>query len=215
MTLERPRSEHSDRTSGEDRFHPAFWVFLAGCSFLAVGYLAFIGHLAPGLHIDETCQSAGQPLDDEYRQQAVHSQLFPISYPCNEQFNLVPWWINPLIALLTTVFTTVCAVATVTFVLTFTRRIIASCGDRHQRARTPWSQRLPRTGPSHWIGIAICALVAIPVIYVGAYLLTGFSAIPWWANALIILAASLFAVASLLAVVTSLVQRRQARRGTR
>lgn len=24
---------------------------------------------------------------------------FPISYPCTEDFNLVPWWVNPLLVI--------------------------------------------------------------------------------------------------------------------
>ncbi|GAA4770233.1 hypothetical protein [Citricoccus nitrophenolicus] len=210
MTRGSIQAERSARMLGDEPFPPAFWLFLAVCSFLAGGYLALVGHFAPGLHIDETCRSAGQSLDDEYRQHVVHSQVFPISYPCNEQFNLVPWWINPLIALLATV----CAVVTVMFVVTFTRRTITWCRNRHKRVRVPWPQRLRRIGPSRWISIAIWALVAIPAFHVGAYLLTRFSVTPWWANALIILAVSVFAVAALFAVVTSLAEWWEIRRET-
>jgi hypothetical protein len=63
----------------------------------------FQGVAAGGLDVAEACElDAGQPYDHEYRSQHAHEQLqlFPLTTKCNAEYDLVPAWTNPALAIL-------------------------------------------------------------------------------------------------------------------
>ncbi len=84
------------------------WARLAwGAALVASPFLLaiafFVGIFAGGHEIDETCASAGQPIDEQYR--AEHwrepGRLFPLHNKCNADYDLVPAWVNPTIVIVT------------------------------------------------------------------------------------------------------------------
>lgn len=92
---------------------------LAMVSFFVSLFALFVGHASPKLHIAKTCRFAGHPIDDEYRSTVDSGRFFPVSYPCTEDFNLVPWWVNPLVVLAALV----CIVSAALFMRTLVRII--------------------------------------------------------------------------------------------
>lgn len=97
---------------------PLTWVGLAFGSFIAAACTFFIGAWAGGHEIDETCAARGQMYDEFYRSENWRepSQLFPMHNKCNADFDLVPFWVNPALA--------VFAVLAVAFVGAFISSIV-------------------------------------------------------------------------------------------
>jgi hypothetical protein len=77
------------------------WLGLSFLSFLAIGVTYFIGIFAPGKDIDETCASAGQVLDENYRAQNWQepSRFFPLHDKCNAGYDMIPAWVNPALVI--------------------------------------------------------------------------------------------------------------------
>ncbi|MGW8062172.1 hypothetical protein ACVV2G_07800 [Streptomyces ziwulingensis] len=84
--------------------HPRTWLALGvacvstGVGGFAVAYLT--GILSGGLDVEEACvHGHGVRYDDAYR--GAHAQefsrWFPLHSKCNEDFDLVPFWVNPAI----------------------------------------------------------------------------------------------------------------------
>ncbi|QWB24433.1 MULTISPECIES: hypothetical protein [Streptomyces] len=81
---------------------PGTWLTLgAACVSTGVGGFAvayLTGILSGGLDVEEACvHGHGVSYDDAYRE--AHAQefnrWFPLSSKCNENFDLVPAWVNP------------------------------------------------------------------------------------------------------------------------
>ncbi|TLM86283.1 hypothetical protein FDW83_00515 [Pseudarthrobacter sp. NamE2] len=72
----------------------------------------FQGLSAGGLDVAEACELSGHLYDHEYRSQQAHEQLqmFPLTTKCNAEYDLVPPWINPVLAVLA-LLTVACFVA--------------------------------------------------------------------------------------------------------
>ena len=80
-----------------------FWLKLAFLSALLLFAVFFQGIAAGGLDVKEACElGAGQPYDREYRRLHTHEQLqlFPLTTKCNAEYDLVPPWTNPALAIL-------------------------------------------------------------------------------------------------------------------
>lgn len=99
---------------------PVWWFLLSGFFALVSMYTLAGGHMYPGLHLPKMCELAGHPIDREYRMTVNTDRIFPVTKPCTEDFNLVAWWINPLI-----VFTALASIATLTLFVRTTELILA------------------------------------------------------------------------------------------
>lgn len=80
-----------------------FWLKLTALSAFLLVVVFFQGVFAGGLDVAEACElRAGQPYDHEYRSQNAHEQLqlFPLTTKCNAEYDLVPPWTNPALAIL-------------------------------------------------------------------------------------------------------------------
>jgi hypothetical protein len=80
-----------------------FWLKLTVLSAFLLIVVFFQGVAAGGLDVGEACGlGAGQPYDHEYRSQHAHEQLqlFPLTTKCNAEYDLVPAWTNPALAVL-------------------------------------------------------------------------------------------------------------------
>jgi len=86
------------------RTKPAgFWLKLTALSAFLLVVVFIQGVLAGGLDVAEACElGASQPYDHEYRSQHAHEQvqLFPLTTKCNAEYDLVPAWTNPALAVL-------------------------------------------------------------------------------------------------------------------
>ena len=95
-------------------------VGLAGFSVLVYGFgLLLVG----GSEWAETCISRGVRFDPDYE---FGKGLWPLSRPCNAEYDLIPSWINVAVALLVA-GTLVCLVVTVR--LSWRQRSGARTGD--------------------------------------------------------------------------------------
>ncbi len=80
-----------------------FWlklILLSACLLVSV---FFQGLPAGGLDVAEACElRAGQTYDHEYHSSHYYEQLqvFPLTTKCNAEYDLVPPWINPALAIL-------------------------------------------------------------------------------------------------------------------
>ena len=81
---------------------PAAWLSLSVLSFFSLGSVFFVGVFASGKDLDETCAAAGQELDADYRHlnRAERLQFFPLHNKCNADYDTVPFWVNPSLAIL-------------------------------------------------------------------------------------------------------------------
>ena len=86
-------------------------------SFVAATFAFLRGHASPRLRYGQTCELAGYPMDEASIQSTAYSRTFPITYPCTEDFNLVPWWVNPLVVLATVA----CIVSVILFLWTMVK----------------------------------------------------------------------------------------------
>jgi hypothetical protein len=80
-----------------------FWLKLTVLSAFLLFVVFFQGVAVGGLDVVEACElDAGQPYDHEYRSQHTHEQLqlFPLTTKCNAEYDLVPAWTNPALAVL-------------------------------------------------------------------------------------------------------------------
>ena len=85
------------------RVKPAGWLALSVLSAFLLFVVFFIGVSVGGLDVGEACElGAGQTYDHEYRSQNAHEQLqlFPLTIKCNAEYDLVPPWTNPALAVL-------------------------------------------------------------------------------------------------------------------
>ncbi|TLM83227.1 PAS domain-containing protein [Pseudarthrobacter sp. NamE5] len=85
------------------RMKPSGWLALSMLSAFLLFLVFFQGAAAGGLDVAEACAlRAGQPYDHEYRR--LHKdeqlQLFPLTTKCNAEYDLVPPWTNPALAVL-------------------------------------------------------------------------------------------------------------------
>jgi hypothetical protein len=79
------------------------WLKLTLLSVLLLFVVFIQGVAAGGLDVAEACElGAGQAYDHEYRSQNAHEQLqlFPLTTKCNADYDLVPAWTNPALAVL-------------------------------------------------------------------------------------------------------------------
>lgn len=83
------------------RLGPMWWVRLGSVS-LCAGFVSWVwGLLSGGLDPEDTCQFARhQTYDDAYRQAHADEpyRLFPLHNKCNAHYDLVPSWVNPVVA---------------------------------------------------------------------------------------------------------------------
>jgi hypothetical protein len=80
-----------------------FWLKLTVLFAFLMCVVFFQGVAAGGLDVAEECElGAGEPYDHEYRSQHAHEQLqlFPLTTKCNAEYDLVPAWTNPALAVL-------------------------------------------------------------------------------------------------------------------
>lgn len=79
-----------------------FWLKLTVLSAFLAFVVFFQGVAAGGLDVAEACGLAGQLYDREYRSQNAHEQLqlFPLTTRCNAEYDMVPAWTNPALAIL-------------------------------------------------------------------------------------------------------------------
>ncbi|RDV12908.1 hypothetical protein DXK94_00010 [Arthrobacter sp. RT-1] len=84
------------------RVKPAGWLALSVLSAVLLFVVFFIGVSAGGLDVGEVCELGGHRYDHEYRSQNAHEQLqlFPLTIKCNAEYDLVPPWTNPALAVL-------------------------------------------------------------------------------------------------------------------
>ncbi|WP_406009223.1 hypothetical protein OG440_26215 [Streptomyces sp. NBC_00637] len=85
------------------RRSPLFWLLLSALSCAVMFFVWIWGAFSGGLDVEETCTLIeGEPYDDAYR--AEHwrepSQVFPLHDKCNAAYDLVPFWVNPMLVLL-------------------------------------------------------------------------------------------------------------------
>lgn len=77
------------------------WVFLGLVSAALVLVLLFFGLFGGGLETDETCELRHhQTYDQEYRTahpEHANTRIFPLSNKCNADYDMIPFWMNPLI----------------------------------------------------------------------------------------------------------------------
>lgn len=78
------------------------WLKLSALSAFLAFMVFFQGLAASGLDVGEKCGQAGQAYDHEYRSQNAHEQLqlFPLTAKCDAEYDLVPAWTNPALAVL-------------------------------------------------------------------------------------------------------------------
>lgn len=82
---------------------PFLWLAVSALSCVGLCLTWFWGAWSGGLDVAETCTLLrGQKYDDTYR--AEHwrepSQFFPLHNKCNASYDLVPFWVNPMLVLL-------------------------------------------------------------------------------------------------------------------
>lgn len=80
-----------------------FWLKLTALTAFLLVTVFFQGAAAGGLDVAEACElRAGQTYDYEYRSHHTHEQhqLFPLTTKCNADYDLVPAWTNPALAVL-------------------------------------------------------------------------------------------------------------------
>lgn len=80
-----------------------FWLKLTVLSAFLLFVVFFQGVAPGGLDVAEACElGAGQTYDHQYRSQNAHEQhqLFPLTTKCNAEYDLVPPWTNPALAIL-------------------------------------------------------------------------------------------------------------------
>jgi hypothetical protein len=117
------------------------WFFILLCtgSYLCIVFWVY-GASLPGLDPGEACANAGSWNEEYLRQNRREmSQIFPLSVPCSATFNLVPWWLNPLLAILTAL----AVIGLVGTVFTVTTRLAASTrGNPTRESPEPTPQTL-------------------------------------------------------------------------
>lgn len=72
-------------------------LFLAILVLVGGFYVVLVESLSGGLHLDSACLRHSAPVDSEYISTVDTSRFFPITRPCNEDFDLISWWLNPFI----------------------------------------------------------------------------------------------------------------------
>ncbi|WP_461164092.1 hypothetical protein [Arthrobacter sp. R4-81] len=79
-----------------------FWLKLTILSAFLLFLVFFQGVSAGGLDVGEACELRGHTYDHEYRSQNGHEQLqlFPLTTKCNAEYDMVPLWTNPALAVL-------------------------------------------------------------------------------------------------------------------
>lgn len=84
------------------RVKPARWLALTMLSAFLLVMVFLQGLSAGGLDVGEACELGGHRYDHEYRSQNAHEQLqlFPLTTKCNAEYDLVPPWTNPALAVL-------------------------------------------------------------------------------------------------------------------
>ena len=98
---------------------PLGWFTVCYLSLGAFVVFFFWGHASSLNQIEDACFLAGEPYDSEYRLSHAPNTYFPISYPCNEDYDLVSWWVNPVVA----IFAVVLAFSLLAFVFTLGRLV--------------------------------------------------------------------------------------------
>ncbi|MFF1441871.1 hypothetical protein [Streptomyces sp. NPDC058295] len=82
---------------------PVFWLTLSALSCVGSFLTWLWGAWSGGLDVAETCTLLkGQKYDDAYRTEHWRepSQFFPLHNKCNASYDLVPFWVNPMLVLL-------------------------------------------------------------------------------------------------------------------
>ncbi|QJT01378.1 hypothetical protein G9272_14485 [Streptomyces asoensis] len=88
---------------GLKRRKPSFWLAVSVLACGGTFFTWFWGAFSGGLDVRETCVLIkGQVYDGSYRTEHWRepSQLFPLHNKCNASYDLVPFWINPMLVLL-------------------------------------------------------------------------------------------------------------------
>lgn len=96
------------RAGGWNR--PGWFAHAAWASFYLTVAVWLRGLLSTGLNSGDVCTySRHQPVDDAYREAHRDDwfRLFPLSNKCNADYDLVPAWVNPAVA----VFVLLCVVS--------------------------------------------------------------------------------------------------------
>jgi hypothetical protein len=83
----------------------------AVAAVLSFGAVYFFGALSTGYDWGETCENVGERFDDSL--EFDREDRFPLSLRCNESFDLVPAWINPVLVALLVVLSVSTAVVVV------------------------------------------------------------------------------------------------------
>ncbi|GGW16958.1 hypothetical protein GCM10018980_10510 [Streptomyces capoamus] len=109
------------------RWNPGFWF---GSSIVAAALLVptwLWGAFSGGLDVAETCTlGKGQRFDESYREGLgpQPSGPFPLHNMCNASYDLVPSWVNPMLACLA-VIVTGSLIATVVTGIVQLRRVLS------------------------------------------------------------------------------------------
>ncbi|MFI6874407.1 hypothetical protein ACIBL6_13270 [Streptomyces sp. NPDC050400] len=108
-------------------WNPGFWFGSTALAVLLLAPIWFWGAFSGGLDVAETCAlQAGQEYDQDYR--SAHwretSRAFPLHNRCNADYDLVPAWVNPTLAVLAVVVAG-SLVATVVTTTVHVRRALA------------------------------------------------------------------------------------------
>jgi hypothetical protein len=117
---------------------PSWFLALLCIAFYLCLAFWLYGVWIPGLDAGEAC---GGSWDQEYwlEHSGEVEQIFPLSVPCSATVNLIPGWLNPVLALLAAL----AAIGLIGTVVTATTRLLASGRDNPTRESIePTSQTL-------------------------------------------------------------------------
>ncbi|WP_051790139.1 hypothetical protein [Streptomyces sp. NRRL S-1022] len=90
------------------RWNPGFWFGTSIVAGIVLVPTWLWGAFSGGLDVAETCELAeGQRFDASYRQELgpQPSGPFPLHNMCNASYDLVPGWVNPMVACLAVIVT--------------------------------------------------------------------------------------------------------------
>lgn len=82
---------------------PGWFGHAAWASFFLLVLVWLRGAMSGGLDMEETCRiTHHQPYDDAYydAHRRDYFRLFPLSNHCNADYDMVPSWVNPAVAVL-------------------------------------------------------------------------------------------------------------------
>lgn len=92
------------RVKSWEDYHPWRFVLASFLSVIAALFFWAVGVTLTGFNKADQCLKRGFTFDIEYlgRLSGAGSRpaIFPLSAPCNAEENLIPFWLNPLIAIL-------------------------------------------------------------------------------------------------------------------